>query len=56
MMSVPKLPKAELIQGEIDYPEMIKQDFRKAVLIIFLTTLSSLVITAGLFVMAWFLM
>ncbi|MBY8993791.1 MAG: hypothetical protein KGD59_04520 [Candidatus Heimdallarchaeota archaeon] len=55
-MSQIKLPKAELIQGNIDYPEMIKQDFRKALLIIGLTVLSTLVVTTGLFVMAWFIM
>ncbi|MBK5113626.1 MAG: hypothetical protein JJE41_08340 [Candidatus Heimdallarchaeota archaeon] len=55
-MSQIKLPKAELIQGDIDYPEMIKQDFRKALLIIGLTVLSTLVVTTGLFVMAWFIM
>ena len=55
-MSQLKLPKAELMEGEIDYPEMIKRDFRKAILIISLATISTIVVTAGLFVMAWFLM
>jgi len=55
-MSVPKLPKAEFIHGEIDYPEMIKQDFRKAFRIIVLSSISTIAIVAGLFVMAWFLM
>jgi hypothetical protein len=55
-MSTPKLPKAEFIHGEIDYPEMIKQDFRKALLIILLSVFSTLAVTAGLFVLAWFVM
>ncbi|MHA1155430.1 MAG: hypothetical protein ACTSQK_04920 [Candidatus Heimdallarchaeota archaeon] len=49
------LPKPELIEGEIDFPEMIKQDFRKAVLIIGLSMMSGLVITGALFVLAWFI-
>jgi hypothetical protein len=55
-MSQIKLPKAELLEGEIDYPEMIKRDYRKSLLIIGLAVLSTLVVTVGLFVMAFFLM
>lgn len=40
-----KLPKPEFIQGEIDYPEMIRKDFRKALLIIILSTISSVITT-----------
>ncbi len=54
-MSQLKLPKPEFIQGEIDYPEMIKQDYRKALLIIFLSTISTVAIVVGLFVMDFFL-
>jgi len=50
-----KLPKPEFLEGEIDYPEMIKRDYRKALLIIFLSTISTVAIAAGLFVLAFFL-
>ena len=43
-----KLPKPELIEGQIDFPEMIKKDFRKALLIVGLTLLTTLIITGGL--------
>ncbi|NPE08184.1 MAG: hypothetical protein GNW80_07880 [Asgard group archaeon] len=54
-MSQLKLPKAEFIHGEIDYPEMIKRDYRKALLVIFLATISTVAIVAGLFVLAFFI-
>lgn len=48
------LPKPEFIQGDIDYPEMIKQDFRKAMLIIGLAALGSLILTAGIWLLYFF--
>ena len=54
-MSQLKLPKPEFLEGEIDYPEMIKRDYRKALLIIFLSTISTVAIAAELFVLAFFL-
>jgi hypothetical protein len=48
------LPKAEFIQGEIDYPEMINKDFRKAVTIVLLTILSTLIFVGGVFAIAFF--
>jgi hypothetical protein len=48
------LPKAELIQGKIDYPEMIKNDFKKAMLILGLSLLTSLVFIAGLFALFYY--
>ena len=54
-MSQLTLPKAEFLEGEIDYPEMIKRDYRKALLIIFLSTISTVAIVAGLFVLAFFI-
>lgn len=53
-MSSLKLPKPELIQGEVDFPEMIKADFRKAVLIIGLSVLTTAVITVGFFLLFFF--
>ena len=50
-----KLPKPELLEGEIDYPEMIKKDFRKAILILILTTLSTIVLVGALWALAFFL-
>jgi hypothetical protein len=50
-----KLPKPEFIQGEIDYPEMIKKDFRKALLIITLSLLSTIVATAAVWALLFFL-
>ncbi len=48
------LPKPELIQGEIDYPEMIKADFKKAVTIITLSLVTTIIITTGIFLLAFF--
>ena len=50
-----KLPKPELFEGEVDFPEMIKKDFRKAVLIISLTALSTIVLVGALWALAFFL-
>lgn len=50
-----KLPKPEFIQGEIDYPEMIKKDFRKAMLIITLTLISSIISTIAVWALLFFL-
>lgn len=49
------LPKPELIQGEIDFPEMIKKDFRKALSIVLLSVFTTLVVVAGLWVLLYFL-
>ncbi|MBN1328261.1 MAG: hypothetical protein JXA54_02195 [Candidatus Heimdallarchaeota archaeon] len=48
------LPKPELIQGDIDYPEMIKADFKKAITIIGLSLLTTLIVTTGIFLLAYF--
>jgi len=50
-----KLPKPEFIQGEIDYPEMIKKDFRKAMLIITLTLISSIISTIAVWALLFIL-
>jgi len=50
-----QLPKPELIEGEIDYTEMIKKDYRKATLIILLTILATGIVTVGLFLLFFFL-
>ena len=50
-----QLPKPELIEGEIDFPEMIKADFRKATLIIALSVLTTIIFTAGLWAIMQFL-
>jgi hypothetical protein len=50
-----KLPKPEFIEGEIDYPEMIKKDFRKAMLIITLTVLTTIFVTVGVWALYQFL-
>jgi hypothetical protein len=50
-----KLPKPEFIQGEIDYPEMIRKDFRKALLIILLSMISSVILTIGVWALLNFL-
>ena len=55
MSSKSSLPTPEFIEGEIDFPEMIKQDFRKAVLIISLSVVTALVVTGGLFILAFFI-
>ena len=44
-----KLPKPEFIAGDIDYPEMIKKDFRKALMILVLAILSTAVIITGFY-------
>jgi len=49
------LPKPEFIEGDIDYPEMINKDFRKAIMIISLSVITALVFTGGLFALAFFL-
>ena len=51
-----KLPKAEYLQGDIDFPEMIRADFRKAILINALTLSLTIVVTGGLFLLAFFLL
>ena len=55
MSSKNSLPQPEFIEGEIDFPEMIKQDFRKAVLIISLSAITALIVTGGLFALAFFI-
>ncbi|MHA1125294.1 MAG: hypothetical protein ACTSO7_06255 [Candidatus Heimdallarchaeota archaeon] len=50
-----KLPEAEFIVGEVDFPEMIKADFRKAMLIMGLTTISTAIITVGLWALVHYL-
>jgi len=50
-----KIEKPEIIEGEIDFPEMIKADFRKALLIIGLTFLATMITTAGLLLAFLFL-
>ena len=49
------LPKPEFISGEIDYPEMIKRDFREAMLILGLSAILALVFVAGLFTLFYFI-
>jgi len=49
------IPKPEIIEGEIDFPEMIKADFRKALIIIGLTLLATMLTTAGLLAIFLFL-
>ncbi|HUT82931.1 MAG TPA: hypothetical protein VMZ29_17175 [Candidatus Bathyarchaeia archaeon] len=48
------LPKPEFIQGEIDYPEMIKADFKKAITIIGLSLLTTIVVATSIFLLAFF--
>lgn len=50
-----KLPEVELIQGEVDFPEMIKADFRKALIIMGLSVLCTAVLTVGLWAIVYFL-
>ncbi|MGC9779865.1 MAG: hypothetical protein HZR80_11530 [Candidatus Heimdallarchaeota archaeon] len=50
-----KLPKPELFEGEVDFPEMIKKDFHKAVLILSLTALSTIILVGALWALAFFL-
>ena len=50
-----KLPEVELIQGEVDYPEMIKADFRKAMIIMGLSIISTLLLTVGLWALVHFI-
>lgn len=50
-----KLPKPEFIEGEIDYPEMIKKDLRKAMLIMGLSAISSMILTAIVWALLYFL-
>ncbi|MEA2069795.1 MAG: hypothetical protein U9O98_00740 [Asgard group archaeon] len=49
------LPKPEFIEGEIDFPEMIRKDYRKALTIIALTLITTLIVTGGLWAIAYFL-
>ena len=49
------MEKPEIIEGEIDFPEMIKADFRKALVIIGLTLLATMITTAGLLLIFLFL-
>ena len=55
MSSKISLPKPELIEGDINFPEMIKQDFRKAILIISLSMISGILVTGALFALAYFI-
>jgi hypothetical protein len=57
MAEQPKLslPKPEFIEGEIDYPEMIKKDFRKAMLILTLSVITALVVSTGVWALFQFL-
>jgi hypothetical protein len=50
-----KLPEVELIQGEVDYPEMIKADFKKAMTIMILSTIGSIILTVGIWALVHFL-
>jgi hypothetical protein len=50
-----KLPEAELIAGEVDFPEMIKADFRKALTIMGLATLATAIFTVALWALVHFL-
>ncbi|MHA1740216.1 MAG: hypothetical protein ACTSXA_15740 [Candidatus Heimdallarchaeota archaeon] len=50
-----KLPEAELIQGEVDFPEMIKADFRKAMTIMGLATIATAIFTVALWALVYFL-
>lgn len=54
MSSKITLPQPEFIEGEIDFPEMIKQDFRKAIMILSLSVITALIFTGGLFALAYF--
>lgn len=51
-----KLPKAEYLKGEIDFPEMIRADYRKAILVHLLSATATLLVTGGLFLLAFFLL
>lgn len=50
-----KMEKPEIIEGEIDFLEMIKADFWKALLIIGLIFLATVITTAGLLLAFLFL-
>ncbi|MHA1639261.1 MAG: hypothetical protein ACTSXO_12735 [Candidatus Heimdallarchaeota archaeon] len=49
------MEKPEIIEGEIDFLEMIKADFWKALLIIGLIFLATVITTAGLLLAFLFL-
>ncbi|HUU77988.1 MAG TPA: hypothetical protein VMX55_06545 [candidate division Zixibacteria bacterium] len=49
------LPKPEFIEGEIDFPEMIKQDFRKAMLIVALSGITSIIVSAIIWAILFFI-
>ena len=49
------LPKPEFIEGEIDFPEMIKQDFRKALTIVGISGLTAIITTAVIWALLFFL-
>ncbi|MHA1243883.1 MAG: hypothetical protein ACTSP7_04825 [Candidatus Heimdallarchaeota archaeon] len=48
-----KLPEAELIQGEVDFPGMIKADFRKAMTIMGLATIATAIFTVALWALVY---
>ena len=50
-----KLPEVELIQGEVDFPEMIKADFKKALLIMGLSTIATAIFTVAMWALVHFL-
>ena len=50
-----KLPEVELIQGEVDFPEMIQADFKKALIIMGLSMLATAIITVGLWALVHYL-
>ena len=51
-----KLPKAEFIQGEIDFPEMIQKDFRKALAIVISSIITTIFVTAGIWALYYFVL
>ncbi|MBD3192786.1 MAG: hypothetical protein GF308_19255 [Candidatus Heimdallarchaeota archaeon] len=55
MSKTDKLPRAEYLRGEIDFPEMIRADYRKAILIHLLSAIATILVTGGLFLLAFFL-
>ena len=50
-----KLPEVELIQGDVDYPEMIKADFKKAMLIMGLSIIATAIFTVGMWALVYFM-
>ncbi len=49
------LPEVELIQGEVDFPEMIKADFRKAMTIMGLAIIATAIFTVAMWALVHFL-